>query len=101
MVIRKEHVFIVDFRNSKAAITIITLALLIIFSLGSNIWQLSRNSQLKDSDLKYQFIKMKSGINQKSLLGLETILTYDRNNDSISNIGKVVENYERLVKEQA
>jgi len=50
-IIRKENVFIIDFQNSKD--TIITLALLIRFSLSGNIWQLNRNSQLKDNDLKY------------------------------------------------
>ena len=34
MVIRKEHVFIVDFRRSKTAITIITMALVILLSWG-------------------------------------------------------------------
>ena len=65
MVIRKEHIFIVDFRNSKAAITIITMALLILLSFGCNIWQSDRNSQLKDNDLKYRYIKSISGINYR------------------------------------
>jgi len=47
----------VDLRNSKAAITIIAMALLILFSFEGNIWQLNRNSQLKDNNLKYHFIK--------------------------------------------
>lgn len=51
MVIRKEHVFIVDFRRSKTAITIITMALAILPSLSGNIWQLRKNNQLKDNDL--------------------------------------------------
>ncbi len=55
-IIRKENVFIVDFRNSKAAITIITLALLFLSSFSGNIWQLTRNSQLKDNDLKYRYL---------------------------------------------
>ncbi|HEY5591007.1 MAG TPA: hypothetical protein VIK55_08305 [Paludibacter sp.] len=101
MVIRKEHVFSVDFRNSKAAITIITMALFILLSLGGNIWQFNRISQLKDNGLKYRYIKMQGEASQKNLLRLETIFTYDRNKDSISVIRKQVENFERLVKEQA
>ena len=101
MVIRKENVFIVDFRNSKAAITLISMALLILLSFGGNIWQFDRNSQLKDNDLKYRFVKMLGETNQKSLLRLETVFTYNRNKDSISVIRKQVENFERLVKEQA
>lgn len=98
-VIGKEHVFTVDFRNSKAAITIITMALLILFSLGGNIWQFDRNIRLRDNDLKYRYIKMEGKASSPDLLRLETIFSYDRNRDSISVIREKVENYERLVKE--
>jgi hypothetical protein len=91
----------VDFRNSKAAITIITMALLILFSLGGNIWQLDRNIRLRDNGLKYRYIKMEGKASSRDLLRLETTFTYDRNRDSISVIREQVENYERLVKEQA
>jgi hypothetical protein len=100
-VIRKEHVFIVDFRRSKTAITIISMALIILLSWGGNIWQLRKNNQLKDNDLKYRYIKMEGKASSRDLLRLETIFSYDRNRDSISVIHKEVENYERLVKEQA
>ena len=98
-VIRKEHIFTVDFRNSKAAGTIISMALIILFSLGGNIWQLDRNIRLRDNDLKYRYIKMEGKANSRDLLRLETIFSYDRNRDSISVIREEVENYERLVKE--
>lgn len=100
-VIRKEHVFIVDFRRSKTAITIITMALVILLSWCGNIWQLRDNNHLKDNDLKYRYIKMKGKPDSKDLLRLETIFTYSRNRDSISVIREQVENYERLVKERA
>jgi hypothetical protein len=99
MVIRKEHVFIVDFRNSKAAITIITLALLILVSLGGNIWQLNRNSQLKDNDLKYRYIKSANGISPENLYKLEDIFHYQK--DRVSEIRVKVESYERKIKEVA
>lgn len=101
MVIRKEHVFIVDFRRSKTAITIITMALVILLSWGGNIWQLRNNNQLKDNDLKYRYIKMKGKSGSQDLLRLETIFTYSRNRDSISVIREQVESYEGLVKKQA
>ena len=40
MVIRNDHNFRVDFQNSKAAITMISMALIILLSFGGNIWQL-------------------------------------------------------------
>ena len=100
MVIRKEHVFIVDFRRSKTAITIITMALVILLLWGGNIWQLRNNNQLRDNDLKYRYIKMRGEAGSKDLLRLETIFTYSRNRDSISVIQERVETYERLVKER-
>ena len=100
MVIRKEHVFIVDFRRSKTAITIITMALVILLSWGGNVWQLRNNNQLKDNDLKYRYIKMKGKAGSQDLFRLETTFTYDRNRDSISVIREQVETYEGLVKKQ-
>ncbi len=100
MVIRKEHVFIVDFRRSKTAITIITMALVILLSWGGNIWQLRNNNQLKDNDLKYRYVKMEGRASSQDLLQLETIFNYSRNRDSISAIREQIENYERLVKEE-
>lgn len=99
-VIRREHVFTVDFKNSKAAITIITMALFILISLGGNVWQIKRNTQLRDNDLKYCYIKMQGKASPQSLHRLETIFTYDRNKDSISLIREQVESYERLIREQ-
>ena len=101
VVIRKEHVFIVDFRRSKTAITIITMALVILLSWGGNIWQLKNNNQLKDNDLKYRYIKMKGKASSLDLFWLETIFTYNRNRDSISVIREQVESNERLVREHA
>ncbi|HBZ25377.1 MAG TPA: hypothetical protein DEO54_03940 [Rikenellaceae bacterium] len=100
-VIRKEHVFMVDFKNSKAAITMIAMGLMILLSVGGNIWQDNKNSQLQDNDLKYRYIKMQEEASTESLYKLEIDFTYNRNKDSISIIRKRVEVYERLVKEQA
>ena len=75
--IRNDHHFSVDFRNSKAAITMISMALIILLSLGGNIWQLNRNSQLKDNDLKYRYIKSTNGINPENLYKLEDIFHFN------------------------
>jgi hypothetical protein len=41
LVIRKEHVFSVDFRNRGTALTMISFGLVISLSFGGNIWQLN------------------------------------------------------------
>ncbi len=99
--IRNDHFFSVDFRNSKAAITMISMALIILLSFGGNIWQLNRNSQLKDNDLKYRYIKSTNGINPENLYKLEDIFQYNRDKKLIKEIRGNVEQYERDVKEVA
>ena len=100
-VIRREHAFSLDFKNSKVAITMITMGVVILLSVAGNIWQSIRNGQLRDNDLKYRYINMQGEANPENLLNLETVFTYNRNEDSIVTIRKRVETYERLVKEQA
>ena len=101
MVIRNDHNFRVNFQNSKAAITMISMALIILLSFGGNIWQLNRNSQLKDNDLKYRYIKSTNGINPANLNMLEDVFYYQRDKTKIREIRVKVENYEREVKEMA
>jgi hypothetical protein len=101
MVIRKEHVFIVDFRNSKATITIITMALLILLSFSGNIWQSDRNSQLKDNDLKYRYIKSINGINAENLNKLEHIFHYQADKKKIREIRENVDDYENKIRDNA
>lgn len=60
-----------------------------------------QNSQLLDNDLKYRYIKMYGEANQEKLMGLETLFTYQRDEQQIALIREQVETYERLVKEQA
>jgi len=101
MIIRNDHNFRVDFQNSKAAITMISMALIILLSFGGNIWQLNRNSQLKDNDLKYRYIKSTNGINPENLYKLEDIFQYNRDKKLIKEIRGNVEEYERKLIEIA
>lgn len=101
IVIQNDHNFRVDFRNSKAAITMISMALIILLSFGGNIWQLNRNSQLKDNDLKYRYIKSTNGINPENLYKLEDIFQYNRDKKLIKEILGNVEEYERKIRETA
>ncbi|MCG2647774.1 hypothetical protein JJE62_09995 [Alloprevotella tannerae] len=105
-VIRKEHILSLDFKNSKTVITLCCMGLAILFSLLGNFWQMRhwqmrQNSQLSDNDLKYRHIKMYGEANQEKLMGLETLFTYERDEEQIALIREQVETYERLVKEQA
>ena len=99
--IRNDHFFIVDFRNSKAALTMISMALVILLSFGGNVWQLDRNSQLKDNDLKYRYIKSTNGFSPENLNKLEDIFQYNRDKKLIREIRGKVEEYERRIKETA
>ncbi|MFJ1492469.1 hypothetical protein [Capnocytophaga canis] len=60
-----------------------------------------QNSQLSDNDLKYRHIKMYGEANQEKLMDLETVFTYQRDEEQIALIREQVETYEQLVKEQA
>lgn len=100
-VIRKEHVFSLDFKNSKTVITLCCMGLVLSFSLVGNFWQMRQNSQLSDNDLKYRHIKMYGEANQEKLMDLETVFTYQRDEKQIALIREQVKTYERLVKEQA
>ena len=99
--VRNDHHFSVDFRNSKAAITMISMALIILISFGGNIWQLNRNSQLKDNDLKYRYIKSTNGINPENLYKLEDIFQYNRDKKLMKEILVNGEEYERNIREVA
>ena len=101
IIVQNDHNFRVDFQNSKAAITMISMALIILLSSGVNIWQLNRNIQLKDNDLKYRYIKSTNGINQENLYKLEDIFQYNRDKKLIKEIRGNVEEYERRIRETA
>lgn len=100
VVIRKEHVFTVDFRNSKAALTIISMGLVILLSFGGNLWQWNRNSELKDNDLKYRYIKSTNGISPVNMKKLEDVFHYQRDKNKIRAIRQKVEEYELEIKER-
>ena len=96
---RHEHYFTVDFRNSKAAITMTVMALIILVSAGLNIHQVYRNSDLRDNDIKYRYVKMQGKASAEELYRLRGIFEFDRNTDSMKVIRRQVERYEQLVKE--
>lgn len=96
---RREYNFSVDFKNSKAALTMITMGLAIAVLIGFNIHQLDRNSDLRDSDIKYRYVKMQLKASTEDIRRLESIFEYERNMDSVKTIRRQVERYEQLLKE--
>lgn len=97
--IRREHHFSVDFKNSKAALTMITMGFVILISLALNVYQADRNNVLRDNDIKYRYIKMQGKASPEDLFRLESIFTFDRNKDSVRMVRRQVERYEQLLKE--
>jgi len=69
--------------------------------LGSNIWQLNRNSQLIDNDLKYRYAKSNTGISSENLYKLENIFQYNRDKKLIREIREKVDEYKRKIKARA
>ena len=96
---RHEHHFTVDFKNSKAALTMTVMALLIVVSLGFNWHLTNRNSDLRDNDIKYRYIKMQGKASVEDIYRMESVFGFDRNRDSIRTVRHRVEKYEQLLKE--
>lgn len=96
---RHEHYFTVDFRNSKAALTMTLMALVIVILSGFNIHQANRNSDLRDNDIKYRYVKMQGKASAADIYRLESIFEYDLNADSMKTIRRQIEDFERLLKE--
>ncbi len=97
--VRHDHTYTVDFKNSKAAITIISLVVGLLASLFINFRQAERNNDLTDSNLKYRYVKMQGKAAPEDIYRLESIFGYDCNRDSIKMIRRQVEQYEQLLKE--
>ena len=97
--VRHDHTYTVDFKNSKAAITITSLVIALLFSVGINIHQANRNSDLRENDIKYRYVKMQGKVSAEEVYRLESIFELDRNTDSMKTIRRQVERYEQLLKE--
>ena len=76
------------------------MGFVILFSLVGNFWQIRQNSQLPDNDLKkYRCIKMYGEVDRERLMDLETLFTYERNEEKVALIREQAETYERLVEQ--
>ncbi len=95
------HRVSIDIKASWVFLTIVGLSLFLVTSLALNYNLKQANDRLSDNDLKYRYVKMQAEATREDLIKLETVFSYNRNNDSISLVRKRVETFERLVKEQA
>lgn len=75
---------------------------LAISVLGSALYFSARpNYDHIDNDLKYRYIKMKGEATPERIFELENLFEINRDNTKIRQMGKDVEEYERMIKQRA
>ena len=93
-----EHRHTIDIGSSKVFLSMVVMGLMIL-GLSYIVGEQRRTiNNYKNNDMKYRYVKMQGQTNEENLYRLERQF---RNGDSIKNIRKQVEKYEKLVKEQA
>jgi hypothetical protein len=92
------HRHTIDIASNWFFLSWVALVIIILGLFWTIANQRQTISQYKNSDLKYRYIKMQGKTNDDNLYRLEQQFKYS---DSIKIIGKQVEKYEELVKEQA
>ena len=93
-----EHRHTIDIASNWVFLSLVIMGLMIL-GLSYFIYEQRRTiSQYKNNDLKYRYVKMQGQTNEENIYHLERQFQYG---DSIKIIGKQIEKYEELVKEQA
>jgi len=95
------HYYVVDLKSSKVMVTFIVLLFVLLGSLTGNIYQIQKINRLNDNDIKYRYVKTANGITPEDLYKLENIFKYNRDKKVIKEIRKVVDDYERKIREAA
>ena len=95
----QEHIHILDIKSSKVAIALIVLSTALLFSFMGNIYQFRLNSRLSDNDIKYRFIKMYNGIDNKSLYELEDVFEYNPDEKMQQKIKMDVKDFEQKTQQ--
>jgi len=80
----------IDFKSLKILLTIITIGFFFLLSATYNFKLIQKNRVLKDSDLKYQFIRKSDGINKKELMILENLFYPKRDKEAIKRLQKSI-----------
>jgi hypothetical protein len=97
----QRHHHTLDLKSTKVLVPIIVMSLLLNGSLIYNVHQHRENKHLKDSDIKYRYIKAANGISPEELDKLENLFHYNRDKKKIKEIRQNVEDYERKAKKRA
>ncbi|KAA6342132.1 hypothetical protein EZS27_010087 [termite gut metagenome] len=92
------HHHVISIGSNKVFFSLIGMCIVILILSFAIYNQRQTISQYKDNDLKYRYIKMQGRTTNENVYKLETLFEYS---DSVFIIRKQVEEYERLVKEQA
>lgn len=90
-----DHRIFIDIKSSWVFLTMTGLVMLLIIALSFSYKQWQQNGKLKNNDLKYRYVLMKSGLTADQLKWLEE--SFPNNKGSIQ--AKVLE-YETLVQKQ-
>jgi hypothetical protein len=93
-----EHRHVISIGSNKVFFSLIGMCIVILIFSFAIYNQRQTISQFEDNDLKYRYIKMQGRASDEHIYRLEAKFEYA---DSVFAIRKQVEEYERLVKEQA
>jgi hypothetical protein len=96
--VKHRHTHTVDIRSNKMFFTLFGLMIIVLALAFVIRGQRQTISLYRDNDLKYRYIYMKGAATGTDITNIERQFQYD---DSVRLIRKRVEEYERLVREQA
>lgn len=99
--VQNNHTHVIDFRTSRPFLWQAIMSMIILLLLVGNAYQLKRNMDLSDNDLKYRLIKMYGGISGNQLDTLEVVFHRDRDKIIIKNIRNEVEGFEYRTRVRA
>ncbi|MDR2911715.1 MAG: hypothetical protein LBV38_00210 [Alistipes sp.] len=95
------HHHTLDFMGNRALIALVVATTAFLVSLWVIDHQRRTIAQFRDNDLKYRYIQMRGEASPADILQLSNVFDFNRNPDSIKIIRRQVEQYEKLVQQQA
>lgn len=101
--INHTHQHSIDYRTSSIKVIGIFIGLITILSISIfiNIKQNIENREFTDNDIKYRYIKMYGGINNRGIEDLESIFTYRPDINEQKRIIEQIREYEQKLEQRA